>query len=164
MTEVKCRDNVRLVVRPLGRRACCNLRYIVLEGKPFDLVWGQSPCIQTDVLVTRVLRGMLVWIAPAQLQGSVSTDARLTEVVSKHLGSNLYAIHVNLDAGRQSGAVISEKNVSPRVVERQWLHCGDTDRDLGQLLIRSCGGLGLSCFGFRLRLRFCLFLFLFLCL
>src|SRR5580692_8070160 len=79
------------------------------------------------------------------------------------MSSDLYAVHVDLDAGGAAGAVIRKKNVFPRVVERQWLNRDHTNGDLSQVLVRSCAGFRFFLFGFRLRLCLCSLLFLFLC-
>src|SRR5438045_7899854 len=94
--EVELGADVPLVRRPLRYRPSGDVGYVVLEREPFDFVWRKGPRIKTDVLVTRLLRGMLIRIAPAELHRSVRTNARAAKVVVQHMRCDGNTIDVNL--------------------------------------------------------------------
>src|SRR5262250_2111586 len=162
--EIKLGNHVPLIFGPSRRWLGCKFRDIILEGKPFGLAHRESPRIQADVLIAGILRGMLVWIAPAQLHGSVGANACPAQVVLENLGSDRHAIDVDLDARGATRAVTGEENVLPRIIERQRLKSSHTDGYITYVLFGRFAGLRLFRPRFRCLFGFCFLLAVFLSL
>src|SRR5215471_773553 len=82
MIEVKLTHYMPLVGCPLRRRMRRNFRGIILERKSLDFIGAKSALVQPDILIARVLGGVLFRIAPTKLHRGLSTDGCPAEVVT----------------------------------------------------------------------------------
>src|SRR4029077_155502 len=146
--KVELADHVPLICRPLRRWPGRDFCHVVLERKPLNLICGEGPRIQPDILITRILRRMLLGIAPPKLRRSASTNTRLSKVVLEHTCCDSNPIDEDLDAGCMSGTVVGEENMFPCVVEWEGLHSRDADGDLRSVIAWWIVGFRLLRFGF----------------